>query len=270
MEYKIRASSLTNFMKGTFGMCPSLTATEQKKLAEFDFKVANGDKRASNSVAYQRLCEKAKLEPSIKLSESPKAVCVDTFLKQEFGWSEVLTTPQILKGLMREDESIQVIGFATDQELTKNQHFFENDYIKGTPDVLTEDRVIEVKTASDFKSFFTMDEEAVKAHYYYQVQAYMWLTGFDKADLYYVYLPETSEEIEAQKKSLSYRLSADSEVYKDVVKQIEKNNSLFLSPEQCIKKFEFVKNEQVIEKVIDRVKFANEFVFTKLKRNEKF
>ena len=77
--------------------------------------------------------------------------------------------------------------------LLKNDQWFENDYIHGTPDVLLPDMVIDVKCSWDAFTFPLFETELPNMDYYWQMQAYMWLTGKTESKLVYC-LTETDYE----------------------------------------------------------------------------
>lgn len=87
--------------------------------------------------------------------------------------------------------------------LVKNEEKFSNDYIEGTPDVLLYDgkTVVDIKSPwshiqfNKYASFSTTRKyPCPSASYFWQLQAYMWLTGRDYAELAYV-LMNTPKEI---------------------------------------------------------------------------
>ena len=80
------------------------------------------------------------------------------------------------------------------QPLIKNDEFFSNDYFTGTPDVITDDEIIEVKNSWNCFTFPLLDEELTNKSYYYQVQGYMHLTGLKKSKVIYT-LMDTPEHI---------------------------------------------------------------------------
>ena len=99
------------------------------------------------------------------------------------------------KGNEVEEQAIEltedVLGF---EFLTKNDKYFENDYIKGTPDVITTSLIIDVKSSWSSETFPFFESELPNKDYYYQVMGYMWLTGKKNALISYC-LINTPEEI---------------------------------------------------------------------------
>ena len=90
-------------------------------------------------------------------------------------------------GTISEDNSIEILENNSEfVGLKKNEVTFENDWIKGTPDLVLEDKIIDIKTSFSGKTFPLFETEVTNQLYYYQLQAYMFLTGKKKAELVYV------------------------------------------------------------------------------------
>lgn len=99
------------------------------------------------------------------------------------------------KGWEVEDDAIDDYQYANFKfGLVKNEIFYSNDFTEGTPDVLVgDDLVVDIKspwsldTFSRYRDYVTTEKYPVpKADYFWQLQAYMWVTGRSKAELAYV------------------------------------------------------------------------------------
>lgn len=91
------------------------------------------------------------------------------------------------KGIQVENTSIE---FASEQlgwgMVFKNEQYFENNWITGTPDIILNDRIIDVKNSWDCFTFPILDAELEHKDYYWQVQGYMDLTGKNMAQVVYI------------------------------------------------------------------------------------
>ena len=99
------------------------------------------------------------------------------------------------KGWEVEDEAIddyaKITGYAG---LVKNEQFYGNDFTEGTPDVLVgDDLVTDIKAPWALRTFSkyakhipTEKFPAPNANYFWQLQAYMLVTGRQRAELAYV------------------------------------------------------------------------------------
>ena len=123
----------------------------------------------------------------------------DWMKEQIYGYSKNVSTKQIEKGIEYEDAAIEaVIDWCDLPFVIKNEQRFNDEWFTGEPDLLTEDKVIDIKNSWDFSTFPLFDEEIPTENYMYQVQVYMYLTGRKKASVIYVLLttPETKFEPE--------------------------------------------------------------------------
>lgn len=99
------------------------------------------------------------------------------------------------KGIQVENSSIE---FASEQlgwgMVFKNDQYFENDMLTGTPDIILNDKIIDVKNSWDCFTFPVLDALLEHTDYYWQVQGYMALTGLEMAQVVYV-LSDTPEHL---------------------------------------------------------------------------
>lgn len=86
------------------------------------------------------------------------------------------------KGNNLEDVALAHIG------LKKNEESFENDFLTGTPDALEGKVVVDVKNSWDHSTFPFYESKCPNKDYWWQLQGYMILTGYRKAQLEYFLL----------------------------------------------------------------------------------
>jgi len=126
------------------------------------------------------------------------ATCI-TYLKewyseQMYGEREEIRSKYFDKGNMCENEAIDIIAERLNLGLAfKNVTFFENDFITGTPDILTETMVIDAKCSWDGKTFLDSALSPINKDYEWQLLGYMDLTKRVEAKLCYTLL-DTPEE----------------------------------------------------------------------------
>ena len=129
------------------------------------------------------------------LSQTAKTYVEELAKEHLFGIKKVFKSRYTDKGNEVEDKAIEltedVLGF---EFLTKNENYYQNDYIKGTPDIITTSLVIDVKSSWSGDTFPFFESELPNKDYYYQVMGYMWLTGKKNALISYC-LINTPEEI---------------------------------------------------------------------------
>ncbi|QDP57237.1 MAG: hypothetical protein Unbinned221contig1000_25 [Prokaryotic dsDNA virus sp.] len=100
------------------------------------------------------------------------------------------------KGNECEQEGIDLLSEVRDDLpfLVKNEEYFENDLFTGTPDILTEDYVIDIKCSFNMDTFPMFKDSIPNKDYIYQLQTYMHLADRSKAMLVYC-LVDTPEYI---------------------------------------------------------------------------
>lgn len=129
------------------------------------------------------------------LSETTKTYLKDWAVSEIYGYQKEIKSKYITKGLTKEDEAIdKAIEWLDLDFVLKNEKYFEDDYFCGTPDLITDDEVIDIKNSWDCWTFPLFDNEIKNKDYFTQLQVYMHLTGKKRARLVYVLL-NTPEEM---------------------------------------------------------------------------
>lgn len=130
------------------------------------------------------------------LSETTKTYLKEWAVSEIYGYQKEIKSKYITKGLTKEDEAIdKAIEWLDLDFVLKNEKYFEDDYFCGTPDLITDDEVIDIKNSWDCFTFPLFDNEIKNKDYFTQLQVYMHLTGKRKARLVYVLL-NTPEEMQ--------------------------------------------------------------------------
>ena len=145
------------------------------------------------------------------------------------------------KGNLVEDDSIELVesnmnlGF-----LHKNETGFSNDYITGTPDVITNDLIIDVKSSWSVDTFPMFDKELKNKDYYYHlVDTPKYLIRAEIKKLY-----GNKATISQIKEVLSkHRFNKDTEKYR-------------------VKSFLVERDEEVLEQIRERVNVCREYYNT--------
>ena len=101
------------------------------------------------------------------ISAGAQTYCDKWFKEQIFERKEEIKSKYMAKGEEVESLSIDFISKKLyKQPLIKNDEFFSNDYFTGTPDVITDDEIIEVKNSWNCFTFPLLDEELTNKSYY--------------------------------------------------------------------------------------------------------
>lgn len=183
-------------------------------------------------------------EPRSK-SETLSQTCIsylEQWVKEQlYNTKKQINSKYLTKGQEVEVEAIEYysevknLGF-----VLKNQDHFENEFITGTPDLITGDTVYDFKSSWDCFTF-PLFETKVDKNYECQLQGYMNLTGLKKAKLVYT-LQNTPEE-------LQWDEPIDYSIYPDYLR---------------IKEFEIAYDPEFIERVNNRVIECRNYIETNL------
>lgn len=133
-----------------------------------------------------------------ELSQTAIQYLIEVEIKQRTGREKEIITKHMEKGIEMEEDSITMLSQVRKSFFRKNEELFENEYIKGTPDIITEDRVRDIKTSWDIFSFpHPWKYEMSKLHYW-QLMGYMWLTDRERASLDFVLIDTPDHIIERE------------------------------------------------------------------------
>ena len=167
---------------------------------------------------------------------------VDEWIKEQiYGRRKQLDNKYIDKGNDVENESIEYIAEHLNiKGISKNQKTFDNDFMVGTPDVITNDTVIDMKNSWDCFTFPLLETEVPNKDYFYQLQCYMALTGKKKAKLIYT-LMNTPEDLIPKWDFFNH-------CYDDI------------NTKYRIKVFDIERDDEVIKEIENRVKAIREHI----------
>ena len=189
------------------------------------------------------------------LSQTTKSYIKELVLEHKYGIRKEINSRYLDKGNMVENESIELTEKVLDLDLiVKNESYFENEFICGTPDIIMGDTIIDVKSSWSAHTFpFFLDEELPNKDYYYQIQGYLALTGATKGMVVYC-LINTPEEIvldEIRRTSWSrHELDVTEETEAEVRQQHEFDH---IPEVNRVKAYHIERNDEVIQAIYDRV-----------------
>ena len=130
----------------------------------------------------------------LKLGASMITYLKKWYAEQKSGVRDEIDSKYFRKGNMCEDEAIDIcaerFGLGI---LEKNLVHFNDEHFNGTPDVITDEFVIDTKCSWDYVTFLDAITSPINKDYEAQLQVYMHLTGIKKAKLVYVMLDTPAE-----------------------------------------------------------------------------
>lgn len=172
------------------------------------------------------------------ISETTKTYIKEWLTEHIYGIRKEIKSKYLSKGLKLEDMAIDKAIEWLDLPLSiKNEKHFEDEFFKGTPDLIVSDTVYDIKCSWDAFTFPLFEKEIPTKDYYYQLQVYMHLTGCKKAFLTYVLL-NTPDELTWE----------------------EKHNYDNMDKKYRIKTFEIEYSEEVIADLKERVTNIRTFI----------
>lgn len=197
-----------------------------------------------------------------ELSETAKTFIEELWLETQFGFTEPLNTYQIQKGNMCEDESIALMQavYPTTEGREKNEQQFNDEYFRGTPDVILSEYIEDVKTCWTGLTF--AKKKGVPKLYEAQAQVYMHLTGKRKFRLIYTFVDTPEIIMTDLERNLFFKHNCDEEspAYIEDCLNLRRLHSTEGIPEsQRLKVFEFGYSSEYIEELRNRIEKARQY-----------
>ena len=197
------------------------------------------------------------------LSKTCKTYLQELAIEEMYGIKKEFSSRYTDKGNLVERDSIDLVqnnceyGF-----MYKNEEHFENDFLTGTPDVNTDNILLDVKSSYDASTFPFFAEDIPNKDYYYQLQGYMALCNKRKSVLAYclVNTPEQIVEDEIRREHWKNHLIDESEELRADVEA--KHNFDHIPAEKRIKTFEVRYDKDVIKAIYDRIKECRKYYET--------
>ena len=194
------------------------------------------------------------------LSETAKTYIQDLFKEKELGIAREFWSRYTDKGIQMEDEAIDFAGQVLGWDfVVKNEQGYENDWITGTPDVITKYLLADIKCSWDGNTFPLFDTELKNKDYFFQLQGYMWLTGLDQAELVYCLMDTPHQIVEDEVRRAHWKAGLIDEDL-DLREAVQSQHTFDHLPNNLrVKRFIIRKDEEAIEKIKEKVELAREY-----------
>jgi hypothetical protein len=141
----------------------------------------------------------------------------------------------------------------------KNEEHFSNDWITGTPDVNTNEILLDVKSSWDATTFPFFDTELKNKDYLYQLQGYMWLTGKEESLLCYCLIDTPLQIVEDEIRREHWKASLIEESL-DLRAFVQAKHTFGHIPkEKRLKTFKIAKDDIIIENIKTRIEECREY-----------
>jgi hypothetical protein len=198
------------------------------------------------------------------LSKTAQKHLLDVYIAEKYGRKKDIQTKQMKKGIEVEQDSIDLLSMYLKMPFSKNEQRFTNDYITGFPDIIDNDRIIDIKSSYDLWTFIGNIPDKLDSLYHWQMQSYMWLTGAKSAVIAYCLVNTPESIIEQEKYYMLKKMDVATEENPEYVKEaikIEFNMSFDdISIDERVLMFNVSRNEDDILRIQQKVEKAREFL----------
>lgn len=163
------------------------------------------------------------------------------------------------KGIEVEDDSIAMYSRVTGENVMKNDKFYMNDFICGTPDIVG-NKLIDIKSSWDYTTFPMYEESLPSKDYYWQLQGYMTLTGKKESWVVYCLVDTPDSLIDDEIRRTGWKLGMI-EVPLEMETEIISNHKYSHVPEELrIKKFKVEYNAEDVERLYERIDVCRDYL----------
>lgn len=161
--------------------------------------------------------------------------------KEDFyGYRSEINSKYIQKGLMQEQDSIDLLNTVRFEDYIKNDVRMVDKYMTGEADIVTDDLIIDVKTSWSLETFPALAEEGYESKYEWQLRAYMMLYDRPKAELIYCMVTTSNELLNEWENLAIHRVD-------------------HIAPEKRITVLSFERNEDKEKDMIEKLSAATEY-----------
>lgn len=256
-KYKERPSQAGRIMASARGA--SITEKQLETLGDLikrDKLTENQEKTKAELIA--------KRDAPPQISEGAKTRVKEQFLADRFGINREFWSKETDKGNECEDESIKLYSRVTGNfGIKKNEKQFENDFFKGTPDIITQDAVIDIKTSFSGSTFPWFENELPEDSYFYQVQAYLYLTGRQNGFVAYCLTNSNDDQIQDEVRREAWRqkiIDPTDEQLTEIENKVYSQMTFdHIADELRVKIYEVKRDENIINEMIERVKLCRDY-----------
>jgi len=200
------------------------------------------------------------------MGETAKKYLLDIYVKEVYGRDKELINKYIVKGLECEESSMTLYCRNVKTFYKKNEQRFENDFISGTPDIITEDKkIIDIKSSWSIHTFFDVFTKKINPMYMYQLQSYMALTGCFEAKLVYCLVSTPLPLIHDEIKKLQWKMGVVDPENNKVFKQAADYLETSMQYEDIDLKDRFIeftieRDDNIIQSIYKRVNECRSFL----------
>tara|TARA_B100001287_G_scaffold24003_2_gene17486 strand:+ start:6315 stop:7046 length:732 start_codon:yes stop_codon:yes gene_type:complete len=202
------------------------------------------------------------------LSVTTKSYLQELHKEALFGYTNDIQTLEMKKGIMVEDDAIDLVSELHNRDLenryVKNVIRYWNDYIQGEPDVYRKDEcLMDIKNSFTMKTFpmyYTGDLISYNKDYYWQLQGYMWLTDMKKATLVRCLMNTPEDIVEGVRFRRARELGVIDLPLEEEEKIIRDHTFEHHPPQLRVVEIPVEYNEEHIEQLKERIAHCREYL----------
>jgi len=246
----IRCSALGNVTGA--GRTIGLTDVMKKELSELQQK----PKLTPNQEAkMNELIERSKCKAEFSLSEGAISWIEKEVEQAIYKFDEEINAEQTEKGELVEPQSIELYNDVFDKAFEKNLIYKENDWIRGTADIVGKNLIVDIKSSWSLLTFPKLPKYAKNYLYEMQVRGYMWLwdKGFGEVAHCMV---DTPDHLIAHKFNLNLEIHKTRDIPKELLVTVVKFER------------DLEIEEKIKEKVLECRRYANFYANKILSKNK--
>ena len=180
------------------------------------------------------------------LSKGAKTV-LDKMAKEfVYGFNEVISGKYMEKGIIVEDQSIELYNSVFFTDYKKNTERKTNDWLTGECDIFTGSKIIDIKSSWSLPTFPATSEDGLNTGYEWQLRAYMMLWDVEEAEIAYCMVNTPDELIKFEQEELHF------------VDHIPEHLRVTIVP--------YKRDKELEEKIKVKVEAAREYLANKVKQ----
>jgi hypothetical protein len=138
------------------------------------------------------------------LSKGAKTVLDNMAKEFVYGFNEVVSGKYMEKGIIVEDQAIELYNSVFFTNYKKNIERKTNDWLTGECDIFTGSKIIDIKSSWSLPTFPATQEEGQNKGYEWQLRAYMMLWDVDHAEIAYCMVNTPDELIKFEQEELHF------------------------------------------------------------------
>lgn len=243
----------------------------EKQVRMMNMKKKDGSGYAKLVEAEERLQNCLKVLEIVKNEPLPLGAGCKTFLTSLYAdvkygkWNPTkdIGNKYTSKGKQAEESSIDLISRLDKAFYQKNELRLENDWLRGTPDVIVGDdpynaeKIIDVKSPWDSETFFANLNGDLNIQYFFQMQGYMALSNAPVAEVHFCLVDIPDFMWESERMKLFRRMEVvteESPEFKEAEAQLFKNLTFGdMQLEERRMKFTVERDDELIQKIYRQV-----------------